>query len=206
MPGYSTFPHSGPFPSHFASLCLQTDSPQPPHLTPHSLHNLILLLSISRRIIFRSICAPHLVLALGTAATGEHPTFPAFARSLRTPLYPLPPSAGLFVWWRKASDTFHMSVTIAISSIILATIIHHLTWQIPLALFDPLLSTTPSIPHHRNHYFRLNSELLCSVPPCLNYIPRRIISLQYPENLEISNIILVLVVLSYLTLLICCTY
>lgn len=69
-----TVPHSG------------GDSPQSPHLTNHSLRNPFLLLCINRRIIFRSICTSHLLLAFGTCCN-RRTSVPTFCIIAMGPLY-----------------------------------------------------------------------------------------------------------------------
>lgn len=125
-PGRSALPRttpSGRFPLYSALSPSQSYPPQPPHLAFNFPRNPILLLCISRRIIFRSICTSHLLLAFGTTATGEHhPSLHLHNRQapLVLPHQPCCPCGGR----RRATSL--TSITIAITSIILATLTHHL--------------------------------------------------------------------------------
>ena len=137
-----------------------------------------ILLCISRRIIFRSICTPPLPLAFGPATTGGQSS--PHLRNHEAPLVPphQPHCAVVEGDWHVP----HMGIPITISFIILATPTHNLASAISLHRSIPTFPPsshdrhpppTPSAPHHWNcspqfgtSFFRPFHSL-----SSLNYIP-----------------------------------
>ena len=135
------------------------------------------LLCISRRIIFRSICTPHLLHAFGPAAIGRHLSHRRCCiRGGR----------------RRLVCLTHTSIAITISFIILPTLTHHLAFAICLhrsiSMFPRSRTTGTTDALIRN---TLVSPPLPS-SPSLNYIPAasfRPSPRRYPTHLDRANII-----------------